>query len=215
MTGNWHDDPVARSSLADPRVARRRARLTGVDAARGLALIGMMSVHVIRTGSSLDAPLAHEIAAGRSAALFAVLAGVGIALSTGGTQPSSRERLWQARRGVAARAGVVTAIGLTLSLSGTSLFVILPYYGLLFLVALPVLGWGARRLAALAAIAAVLTPVVSHVLRRGDEPVTAGNLDWNHVVTEPGGTLSTLFLTGVYPVLTWSTYLFAGLAVGG
>lgn len=64
------------------------ARLLGVDVARSLALIGMMSVHIFaafRPDGSLHP--AYVVAAGRSAALFAVLAGVGLALATGGQQP--------------------------------------------------------------------------------------------------------------------------------
>jgi hypothetical protein len=154
------------------------------------------------------------VAGGRSAALFAVLAGVGIALSSGGSQAWTGRRLNAARRAVAARAFLVMAIGLTLALTDVRLLVILPYYGLLFLVALPVLGWGARRLAVLAAIAAIATPVISHVLRQGQDSAIAANPEWADLLTVPGDTLRVLLLTGTYPVLTWSTYLFAGLAVG-
>jgi uncharacterized membrane protein len=56
-----------------------------VDAARGVALAGMASVHILpvvaRDGTET---VAGAVAAGRASALFAVLAGVGIALSTGG-----------------------------------------------------------------------------------------------------------------------------------
>lgn len=195
-------------------VPTRRTRLRGVDAARALALIGMMSVHLIPLEYGPDAPLAHHVAGGRSAALFAVLAGVGIALSSGGPQPWTGRRLNGARRAVAARALVVMALGLTLALTDVRLLVILPYYGVLFLVALPVLGWRARRLAVLASVAAVTTPVVSHLLRQGQDSVIAANPEWSDLLTVPGDTLRVLLLTGTYPVLTWSTYLFAGLAVG-
>jgi len=48
---------------------------------------------------------------------------------------------------------------------------------------------------------------VSHLLRRGSSPP---------VVEEPGGSdvVVDLLLTGTYPVLTWTAYLFAGLAIG-
>ena len=84
---------------------------------------------------------------------------------------------------------------------------ILAYYGLLFLVALPVLGLRARTLWFLAAAAAVLTPVASHLLRQHVDPTP---------IAEPWGDdlLTELLLTGTYPVLSWTTYLFAGLAVG-
>ncbi len=207
---------MTRVALADPGAALTggRRRLAGVDAARGLALIGMMSVHLFRMPYGPDAPLARELVSGRSAALFAVLAGVGIALATGGTSPWSGHRLSRGRRALAARAAVVAAIGLTLAATDSRILVILPYYGLLFLIAIPVLGWSARWLAVLAAVAAVATPVISHLLRRGEVPAIAANPGWSDALTEPADTLRVLLLTGTYPVLTWSTYLFAGMAVG-
>jgi uncharacterized membrane protein len=207
---------MTRVALADPgaALAGRPRRLAAIDAARGLALIGMMSVHLFRMEYGPDAPLARELVSGRSAALFAVLAGVGIALATGGTHPWTGPRLNRARRALAARAAVVAAIGLTLALAEPRVLVILSYYALLFLLAIPVLGWSARRLAVLAAIAAVSTPVISHLLRRGEDGAIAPNPGWTDAFTSPADTLRILLLTGTYPVLTWSTYLFAGMAVG-
>ena len=108
----------------------------------------------------------------------------------------------------------MTAIGLTLGLVDRTPLVILPYYGVLFLLALPVLRWRAARLMVLAAVAAVTTPIVSHFLRTSGSQAIWGNLSWTHVVSDPVGSARDLLLTGSYPVITWSTYLFAGMAVG-
>ena len=99
---------MTRVALADPGAALTggRRRLAGVDAARGLALIGMMSVHLFRMPYGPDAPLARELVSGRSAALFAVLAGVGDRPGHGGTSPWSGHRLSRGRRALAARAGL-------------------------------------------------------------------------------------------------------------
>jgi uncharacterized membrane protein len=192
-----------------------RPRLTGPDAARGLALIGMIAVHVTPSGRPGDpVPFADAVAGGRASALFAVLAGCGLALSTGGPTPWRGRRLSRARRAVAARAGVVAAVGLTIGLLPTPAAIILVYYGVLVLVALPVLGWGPRPLAAAATACAAATPVVSHLLRRGSVRGPGANLGWGDAVTDPVGLLRTVTLDGYYPVLTWSTYLLAGLAVG-
>lgn len=51
---------------------------------------------------------------GRSAALFAVLAGIGLALTTGKQEPRQGTDLWAARSGVAMRALVIAVVGLTL-----------------------------------------------------------------------------------------------------
>jgi hypothetical protein len=85
--------------------------------------------------------------------------------------------------------------------------VILAYYGLLFVLAIPFLGLRSRSLAGLAVFAAVATPIISQVVRAHVTPTP---------ISEPGGhdLLKELFLTGTYPALTWTTYLFVGLAIG-
>jgi uncharacterized membrane protein len=186
-------------------------RIRGVDAARGVALLGMMSVHVLPLVGF--AGLVHSVAAGRSAALFATLAGVGLALASGGATPRSGSELWRARRATLARGAVVAVVGLTLGGLPTPAAVILAYYAVLFAVAVLVLGWPARRLAIAAVVAGLGTPVLSHLLRLEYGRPPGQNLSWSSL-SDPAGTLVTILLTGYYPVLTWTTYLFAGLAVG-
>ena len=154
-----------------------------------------------------DLHLSHAVASGRASALFAVLAGVGLALATGGARPLQGRALRAARFGVLARALLLAAVGLLLGQVDSPPLVILAYYGLLFLVAVPFLGLPCRVLGGLAVTAALVTPVLSHAMRTSMEPAP---------IEEPGGAdlLVDLFLTGTYPVLTWTTYLFAGLALG-
>jgi hypothetical protein len=150
---------------------------------------------------------AYAIAAGRSAALFATLAGVGIALASGGTTPYVGARLRAARAGVLARSVLLVVLGLLLGHVNSPPLVILAYYGLLFVIAIPFLAMPARTLAEVALSCALLTPLVSQLLRLVVSPTP---------IAEPGGRdiLKELFLTGTYPALTWTTYLFAGLAIG-
>jgi hypothetical protein len=183
-------------------------RLAGVDVARCLALIGMAATHIFpSTDPDGSVHLSHTIAAGRASALFALLAGVSLALATGGRTPPQARALWAARAGVAVRAACLVALGLLLGRVDSPPLVILAYYGLLFVVALPVLGLRAGPLAGLAVGAAVVTPVVSHLLRQGVDPTP---------IAEPWGAdlLTELLLTGTYPVLSWTTYLLAGMALG-
>jgi len=185
----------------------RADRVLGVDAARGIALIGMAAVHIFpsfRPDGSLHP--SYDIAAGRAAALFALLAGVGLALANGGSHPRRGRELWAGRAGAMARAVLLLGLGVWLSGIDSPPLVILSYYALLFAVATLFLGWSHRALAAGAAVAAVATPVASHLLRQYVDPAP---------VAEPGGAdlPVDLFLTGTYPVLTWTTYLLAGLAV--
>jgi uncharacterized membrane protein len=189
-------------------------RLRGVDAARGLALFGMMSVHVLpAVDPDGSVSTAFRISSGRASALFALLAGVGLALGSGGTSPPKGRDLSGARRAIVGRAAVLLVIGLWLGGLEPPVAVILAYYAVLFLVAIPVLGLGPRRLAVLAVIAAVGTPVLSQFLRTdlGRPPSDNPGFD---ALANPAEFAVTLTLTGYYPVLTWTAYLFAGLAVG-
>jgi uncharacterized membrane protein len=196
----------------DPADDHPRQRLVGLDLARGLALAGMMAVHLFPALDRDGSPsLAYLVSSGRASALFAVLAGVGLALGSGG--PAPPERLGPARRAIVARCLVILAVGLTLGAIADGVALILTYYAVLFLLALPVLGWGPRRLGAAAVTAAVAGPVLSQVLRLRIPDDNGANLGWSDLA-DPLRTLATLLVTGYYPVLTWAAYLFAGLAVG-
>ncbi|MCW2666136.1 MAG: hypothetical protein JWN57_1098 [Frankiales bacterium] len=182
-----------------------RTRLTGVDLARAVALLGMMAVHVFPPQTADGGtPWVFTVFSGRSAALFAVLAGVGLALGA----PRAG-----ARASIARRASIVAVVGLLLGELPSGVAVILAYYALLFLLALPVLGRSARALAALSLACAVVVPVLLFVARDG-LPRADANPSWLLLFQAPGALLSTLLVTGYYPVLAWSAYLLAGLAVG-
>ncbi|SHJ96031.1 Protein of unknown function [Pseudonocardia thermophila] len=191
----------------------RRDRIAGVDAARSVALVGMVATHILpiehRDGTPTAVGLLFD---GRASALFAVLAGVGIALSTGGRVPPGPGRPHVAAGvGIAVRAVLIAVIGLLLADLRPLPLVILAYYGLLFLVSIPVLRLPPWLLGGLAAVWCGLSPVLSQLLRGGTRfPVQVGTA----AVAAPGEMLWTLAVTGVYPVLTWTTYLLVGLAVG-
>ncbi len=150
---------------------------------------------------------------GRASALFAVLAGVSLALMTGGRRPvAGRERAARSA-GLAVRALLVAALGLLLGLADSGLAVILTYYGLLFLCGLAFVGLRAPAALALGAGWLVLAPVVSQVVRpelapRGFDSPTFAQL------ADPGRLLGELALTGYYPVLPWLAYLLVGLGIG-
>ena len=161
--------PVAPGVAAIAEAARRSARVVGVDIARALALFGMMATHILANIDPVDrvafVPWHQQVAGGRSAALFAVLAGVSLALVTGREHRFTGRRLAAARVGIAMRAGVIAAIGLTISGLDSGVAVILTYYGVLFLLAIPFLGLGWRTLGALAVVWAIAAPVVSQLVR--------------------------------------------------
>ena len=91
----------------------RASRLVGLDVARCLALLGMVATHVLldRTPEG-DLTFSQWLAGGRASALFAVLAGVSLALMTGRRVPvHGRERV-RASAGLAVRALLIAALGL-------------------------------------------------------------------------------------------------------
>lgn len=191
------------------------ARLIGVDAARGVALLGMMAVHVLPlVDADGSASGSYAVAGGRSAALFAVLAGVGLALASGGTRPP-RGRGWAAAAlGTLVRAALIGAIGLVVGMADSGIAVILVYYALLFVLAIPLLPLGPRLLAPMAVVVAVVVPVLSFLVRPNLDLPDRGNPTLWTLLDDPLGTLETLLVTGYYPVLGWTAYLCAGLAVG-
>lgn len=189
-------------------------RLAGVDAARGVALLGMVAVHVLPAQDPDGSrSLVDLVASGRSAATFAVLAGVGVALATGrGRAPQGRERV-RASGALLVRALLLGVVGLTLGSIASGIAVILAYYALLFLVAVPVLGLRPSRLAGAALAVAIYVPLVSYALRDALPEADRANPTFA-ALAEPGELLTVLLLTGYYPVLAWAAYLLTGLAVG-
>lgn len=187
--------------------ARSSSRLQGVDAARGVALLGMVAVHVLPgedTAGSVS--LTDQLASGRSAAAFAVLAGVGLVLAS--------ER-WDARGrlGLVLRALLIGAVGLGLGALDSGIAVILAYYAVFFLLVQPFLGWRLRRLLLLAVALALLVPVISQQVR--DElPERDPSSPGFTRLGDPGALLSELLLTGYYPAAAWLAYLLLGLGIG-
>ncbi len=212
-------DPTTVASTA-PTTA---SRLVGVDLARGLALVGMMATHVVPvlvvTGSGPGGALVeqvhplHLLAGGRASALFAVLAGVSLALVAGRDRPPAGPAWARAVRSLLARALVVAAVGLTLGSLDSGIAVILVNYAVLFVVACAFLPLRARRLWPLALGWLALSPVLSHLWRTSLPPGPGAVPAWGGLL-DPVGFATELVVTGYYPVLTWTGYLLLGLAVG-
>ncbi|GAB3352622.1 heparan-alpha-glucosaminide N-acetyltransferase domain-containing protein [Modestobacter lapidis] len=196
---------------------RSKPRLVGIDTARGIALLGMVAVHNIdATNADGTLSLAWTLSAGKSAALFALLAGVGIAFASGGRRRPTG-RTWTANAAsLAVRALLIGAVGLTIGylVPDDYAAVILPYYALLFVLAIPLLALSIRALIGLAAAIAVAMPVLSHLLRAGTDATTPGNLTFTDLADHPVQVARDLALTGLYPALPWMAYLCVGLAVG-
>jgi hypothetical protein len=200
--------------MSDPLVpAPPAGRVVGVDVARAVALVGMMATHLLPGRVGYDIPLVQQLAGGRASALFALLAGVSVALVTGRTQPFTGRARTAAQVRLVVRAIVVTALGLALGAVPTVIAVILAYYGVMFVLAVPFVGLRARSLALLAAAWVVVAPVVSLAVRAHVPPRDTGSPVPSDLL-HPLELGRELLLTGYYPAFVWMAYLFAGMALG-
>jgi uncharacterized membrane protein len=211
--------PVPAASPAPPV----KRRLVGIDAARGLALIGMISIHILPAwnAATFEPTLQWTVFAGRSAALFALLAGVGLAFSTGGRTPHTGRAMTADRWGVAVRALLIATIGLAINhvMPGAAIqdvpaVNILVYYGAFFLLAIPFLGLSARALLVWAGCFALAGPALVHQLRDVLPALERHNPTFADLMGAPGATAAQVLLNGTFPALPYLAYLLAGLAIG-
>jgi uncharacterized membrane protein YeiB len=215
----------APSSGEDPRApggglittadSTSKGRVTGVDVARCLAVIAMFAEHVFGTLDDDGNPaLGGIIEGGRSAATFALVAGVSIAIVSGGRSTLHGRARTAASASAAVRAVVIGVIGLLLGLVTTDIDVILTFFAVMFLFALPLPGLRTRSLALLSVAFLALGPVLLVALHRAGLPFADVNPTPVTLATDPVGVLLTLLFTGEYPVVVYMTYLCAGIAIG-
>lgn len=183
--------------------------------ARCLALLGMVATHVlVERDPDGSLSVSQALAGGRASALFAVLAGLSIALVTGRDRPFTGVARARASAGLVVRAALVAALGLLLGAVDSGIAVILTYYGVLFVLALPFVGLSARALGLLAGTWLVVAPVVSHLVRPSLPERQFSSPTFDQLVDDPGGLLAELTFTGYYPAVPWLAYVLVGMAVG-
>jgi uncharacterized membrane protein YeiB len=186
-------------------------RLIGVDLARGLAVFGMYAAHVGPDPSDGGSTgFLMELAHGRPSALFAFLAGFSVMLITGRRIPKTGREGRQAVVKVVIRALVLLAVGTALTLTGTPVEVILAFYGLYFLLVLPLCRLSAGTLAVVAGAGAVVMPQILYAVQVALAADRPGGI-WTWPAHANG--LVPLLFTGSYPALTWLPFVIAGMAV--
>ncbi|MGN7133090.1 DUF418 domain-containing protein [Rhodococcoides corynebacterioides] len=191
-------------------------RLVGIDLARALAVFGMFAVHVGPPAAAVGGlgGWLLGLSEGRASALFAVLAGFSLTLIAGRRRPKTGVDGRRAGARIVIRAAVLLVVGTALAVVAGDV-VILAYYAVYFLLALPLLRLSFRTLAGLAAVSAVVTPLIQYGAR---EVLTPGAraaidaLDPLHGISGVG--VLDLVLTGFYPAVTWITFVVAGMALG-
>ena len=191
----------------------------GLDAAHGLALVAIMCVHILPVSyAATGRPTVTWILfPGDSPALFALLAGTGLALASGGRRPFRGHEMAAARAGIAVRALLLLVLGLLighLMPPEPPAYNILIYFAVYFPLVLPVLGLGPRALFLGAALALVAGPLLLHLAGGSLPAFSSYNPTFATLATEPIAVLGQLLLTGTYPALPYLAYLLAGLAIG-
>ena len=180
----------------------RPPRSLGLDVARGLAILGMAGAHIGETEPFewLDPSTWTDLVHGRSSILFAVLAGVSIALMTGRSALPERERIPGIRLNLIGRGAVIFVIGLALEMLNTPIAVILTLYGLLYVAVIPVLRWRPWQLLTGAAVLALVGPALLALL--------------SAVALNPYGSGIGFVLYGSYPLTVWMAFVLGGMALG-
>lgn len=174
--------------------ASNGARVAAIDIARGLAIIGMFGAHAIPRAN--DADLFVD---GRPSILFATLAGVSLGIMTGSSRPLARGRRMDRVVGIIIRALILIALGVWLDDFEGTPAVILHYYGMMFLLLIPVLFLSRWMLALLAAVLAFAAPALASVADEADSPVQFFS------------DIENLLITGEYPALIFLPFALAGL----
>jgi uncharacterized protein len=195
-------------TAAAPTV-RPAARVEAVDLARGFALIGMMLIHLGPYWIERDPEIGHVVAGGRAAPLFAILAGVALTLVH-----QQDPRGAGSARATCIRGVILVALGLSLgSIQDMPVLVILAFYGLMIVAALPFRRLPTRALMVLAAVWVVVAPVGVVAAQVIHAPVRAGQAELPDLA-HPGELVLEVLVFGAYPAVAWFAYLLVGLVVG-
>lgn len=177
-------------------------RLIGLDIARFFAFVGMVLVNfriaaMVDPGPDLASKITHLLE-GRAAALFVLLAGIGLSLAR-------LDRMLLVRRAV-----------FLFVLGSINLLVfdadILHFYALYFLCALPFLNLSARALFASAALITLASPLL-HLVFEYDR-----GWDWDTLIyadfLTPAGFIRHSLFNGWHPVFPWVAFLLIGMGLG-
>ncbi|MFJ6754931.1 DUF418 domain-containing protein [Streptomyces sp. NPDC091273] len=196
-----------------------RDRLAGVDAVRGLAVLGMFAVHVGPGPRPEGAGYVLVAADGRAPALFTLLAGFSLVLAQRGQDPARRPDGWARRwRPLLIRCAVLAVLGLFLASLRPGILVILAFFAVYFLAAEPFTRLSTPVLASVAGVSVVAGPLLSFLLG----PVFGYGSSGRGLVPEAadlasrsglGTVVCELLLTGAYPLATYFPYVLAGMAL--
>ena len=177
-------------------------RILGLDVARALAILGMIYAHLVYppTFDLLDPSSWGGIVNGYSAALFALLAGVSIAIITGGTNPPQPEDMPTVRLKLFTRGAIIFTIGLVLEILNTPVVVILTVWGLLYAAIVPFVRLSRTALAIWALAFGIIGPVIAQLIQL--------------LFLGPTGSGLQITIFNIYPAHIWLSLMLAGMVIG-
>jgi uncharacterized membrane protein YeiB len=191
-------------------------RLEGLDFARSLAILGMMLVNyslVFEAGGPKWLAQVFTLFEGRAAAVFLILAGIGISLmtrkgrTTGDKIIQHKERVTIAKRSI-----FLWVIGLILFTVFEWSADILHYYGAYMLLMLPILYWKPKNIKKLM----ILVLLVSGYLQMTFDYNAGWQSDFMAYTDfwTLSGFFRNLFFNGFHPIFPWFTFMLFGFTIG-
>jgi uncharacterized membrane protein len=189
---------------------RHRPRLTGIDLARLIAIVGMVMVHFgPNPVPETTLGTIYDVSHGRASILFVFVAGIGATLLTRGRSQSS----WiTGTIEILARAAILLPLGLWLQQLDHGVLVILHYYAIYFVLAAALVRFPSVILVVISGAFFVLGPIGYHLAefnRPGwfdSDPLALG-ASITEIVRET-------VISGSYPLVTWGAPLALGIWVG-
>lgn len=155
-------------------------RIHALDVARALAVFGMVANHLLPNYSPVEA-----LSSGYPSSLFAVLAGVSLAIIGTGSGQGQQKLLL---RGV-----ILLVLGIVLDATQSIVSVVLGAIAMIYLLLGPVLRWSTKKILVLFAVLWLLGP-------------------WVTIASEWFGAYSD-WLSGSYPLIGWLCYGLVGVLI--
>jgi len=201
------------SILLEPAVCSNVSRINGYDAARGVAILGMIVVNyfsIFRSSSRGDIPFesAAYFLSGRAATLFVMLAGIGLTLMSRKLMLINNAESWMQFRGqIIRRSAVLFFMGIIFSLIWRS--DILHFYGLFLIAGSFFLQLPPRRIVMIIALIWVIS---SGLFASSIGDPNIDTLDFLPKYFFP--IFDELFISGQYAFFPWFCFLLTGIWFG-
>ena len=193
---------------------QRAKRILGFDFARGLAIIGMVFVNFkVVMARETDAFLYQllEVFSGKAAALFVVLAGVGMTLMyKSAKRKNDTAKIRETKLSLLKRAVFLFVVGLSYYFLWPA--DILHYYGVYLTIGVLFLS-ASNRLIQLVAVLLIVGYSILLLFFNYEAGWNFDTLEYTDFFT-PEGFFRNLFLNGFHPVLPWIAFLLLGIWIG-